>query len=69
MAGTLSQRETLWLERNRPVTLDGREELFVELIAALAETRPLTGRRYNHLVRAFARRGLPWLSKSQVLDA
>jgi len=69
MAATLSERETLWLARNQPVTLDGREELLVELIAALAATRPLTGRRYNHLIRAFARRGLPWLSKSQVLDA
>ena len=66
---TITNREAAWLTRNEPIALDGREELLLELIAALAALRPLTGRRYNHTVRAFARRGLPWLSKSQVLDA
>jgi hypothetical protein len=37
------------------------------LIDALAALRPLTGKRYNHTMQAFARRGLPWLSKGQVL--
>ena len=35
----------------------------------IRDRRPLTSRGYNAAVRAFARRGLPWLSKSQVLDA
>lgn len=69
MADTSQAREAEWLARNKPVALDGREELLVELIDELAALRPLTSRGYNAAVRAFARRGLPWLSKSQVLDA
>ena len=61
--------EAEWLARNQPVMLDGREELLVALIDELAALRPLTSHRYNHVIRAYARRGLPWLSKSQVLDA
>lgn len=68
MTQTILSRDETWLARNQPVALDGREELLLELIAALATLQPLTGRRYNQTVRAFARRGLPWLSKSQVLD-
>lgn len=68
MTQTILSRDETWLARNQPVALDGREELLLELIAALAALQPLTGRRYNQTVRAFARRGLPWLSKSQVLD-
>ena len=62
-------REAEWLARNEPVELDGREELLVEFIDALAGERPLTGARYNRVVRRFSRRGLPWLSKTQALDA
>ena len=69
MADTSQAREAEWLARNKPVALDGREELLVELIDELDALRPLTSRGYNAAVRAFARRGLPWLSKSQVLDA
>ena len=62
-------REAQWLARNEPVDLDGREALFIALIDELAALRPLTSRGYSATVRAYARRGLPWLSKSQVLDA
>ena len=62
-------REAEWLARNEPVDLDGREDLYAALIDELAALRPLTSRGYSATVRAYARRGLPWLSKSQVLDA
>ena len=63
------QREAVWQARNEPIEIAGREAALVELIGALARLRPLTGKRYNHTMQAFARRGLPWLSKGQVLAA
>ncbi len=63
------QREAVWQARNEPIDIAGREAALVELIDALARLRPLTGKRYNHAMQDFARRGLPWLSKGQVLAA
>ena len=63
------EREAVWQARNEPIEIAGREAALVELIGALARLRPLTGKRYNHTMQAFARRGLPWLSKGQVLAA
>ena len=63
------EREAIWQARNEPIDIAGREALLVELIAALARLRPLTGKRYNRTMQTFARRGLPWLSKAQVLAA
>lgn len=65
----ITVHEALWQTRNQPIEIDGREALLIELIATLAQLRPLTGKRYNRAMQGFARRGLPWLSKSQVLDA
>jgi len=62
-------REAQWLARNKPVAIDGREDVLIHLIDELAALRPLSSKRYNHVIRSYARRGLPWLSKSQVLDA
>ena len=64
-----TEREAVWQARNEPIEIAGREAALVELIGALARLRPLTGKRYNHTMQAFARRGLPWLSKGQVLAA
>ena len=69
MTGHTRTREAAWLARNKPVDLTGREELLVEFIDALTGEQPLTGARYNRVVRRFSRRGLPWLSKTQTLDA
>jgi len=69
MQNKISIREANWLERNQPIDIDGREALLIELIEALVSLRPLTGKRYNRTMQAFARRGLPWLSKGQVLAA
>ena len=62
-------RDALWLARNEPIDVEGHEPLLVELITSLSSAEPLTGRRYNRIMQHYARRGLPWLSKSQVLDA
>ena len=69
MQNKISTREANWLERNQPIDIDGRETLLIELIEALVNLRPLTGKRYNRTMQTFARRGLPWLSKGQVLAA
>ncbi len=69
MQNKISIREANWLERNQPIDIDGRETLLIELIEALVNLHPLTGKRYNRTMQTFARRGLPWLSKGQVLAA
>lgn len=69
MENKISIREAAWQARNQPIDIDGRETLLIELIEALANLRPLTGKRYNRTMQTFARRGLPWLSKGQVLAA
>lgn len=60
-------KEIEWYEKHEPVTVEGREALFVELIEALA-VRPLKNNRYRRVISQYARRGLPWLSKDQVLQ-
>jgi elongator complex protein 3 len=52
----------------QPAEISGREDLFVALIQELAGGSPLTGRRYNRVMRAYVQRGLPWLNKGQLLD-
>lgn len=57
-----------WLAQHEPVTLaPALEPLFVQLVQELAHTRPLTGKKYQQLIRTYTRRGLPWLGKSDVL--
>ena len=65
----ISLREAKWLDQNQPIDVDGREALLIELIDTLARLRPLTGKRYNRTMQIYARRGLPWLSKGQLLAA
>jgi elongator complex protein 3 len=57
-----------WQAKREAVSIDGQEELFVQLIEALTK-RPLKGNRYSRVMRKYVHRGLPWLSKSQVLQA
>ena len=64
-----SERIANWQARNAPVDIVGREPQLIDLIDALTRQRPLTGARYNHTIQTYARRGLPWLSKGQVLAA
>jgi len=57
-----------WLAQHEPVTLEpGQEPLFVQLVAELEQTSPLTGPTYQRIMRTYAGRGLPWLGKSDVL--
>ena len=56
-----------WYAQRGPVSMDGREALFVKLIEELARKRPLTGQKYNRTMRKFVVKGLPWLNKGQLL--
>jgi len=57
-----------WQSRNAPVLLEaGQEPLFLQLVEALLVERPLTGKKYQQTMRIYARQGLPWLSKSNVI--
>ncbi len=57
-----------WYALREPVPIVGREALFVELIESLARKRPLTGQKYNQVMRKYVQKGLPWLNKGQLLD-
>lgn len=61
-------REAVWHSQQEQVDIAGQEALAVELIETLASHTPLTGVLYNQTMGAFARQGLPWMSKSQVID-
>lgn len=60
-------RQAEWLAQREKVDTLGREAEFVALIDELAE-KPLTTKRYRRVMRTHAKQGLPWLSKSQVID-
>lgn len=62
-------RDRQWRRRHAAVDVSGQEALYAQLIERLTGLRPLTGRRYNRTMQTFARRGLPWMSKSQVIGA
>ena len=57
-----------WQAKRERVAIEGQEALFVQLIEALAIPRPAVPQHFNHTMRKFAKQGLPFLSKSQVLD-
>ncbi|GAB4273087.1 MAG: tRNA uridine(34) 5-carboxymethylaminomethyl modification radical SAM/GNAT enzyme Elp3 [Candidatus Promineifilaceae bacterium] len=59
-----------WQQQHAPVTITpGQESLYVQLIEALVRKRPLTGKKYQLTMRTFASKGIPWLSKSDVIAA
>jgi elongator complex protein 3 len=57
-----------WQARRESIDISGRETRFVELLEALLAQKNLKNRRYGQVMRQFASQGMPWLSKSQVLD-
>jgi elongator complex protein 3 len=64
----MSARDAAWEARQEPVSVAGQEALFASLIADLVKQAPLQGDRYQRIIRRYVRKGLPWLSKSQVLQ-
>ncbi|MCB8950563.1 MAG: tRNA uridine(34) 5-carboxymethylaminomethyl modification radical SAM/GNAT enzyme Elp3 [Ardenticatenales bacterium] len=63
---TLAQ-EDRWQQNHQPVDTTGREQAFAALIDDLLRQKPLTGPAYRRVMGRHARRGLPWMSKDQLL--
>jgi elongator complex protein 3 len=61
--------EKQWRQDEDAVLVTGQENLFVALIEELVDQAPLKGDRYQRTMRRYAQAGLPWLSKSQVIQA
>ena len=57
-----------WYALRGPVAIEGQEALFIKLLEALDGERPLTGQKYNHVMRRYVQKGLPWLNKGQLLS-
>ena len=58
-----------WQANHEPISIDGREALLVRLIEELMSQAPLEGNAYGGTMLRYVRQGLPWLSKSQVVQA
>jgi elongator complex protein 3 len=57
-----------WQAKRVAVDIAGQEPLYVELIEKLTAQRPFSPQHFNSVMRKFAGKGRPYLSKSQVLD-
>ncbi len=57
-----------WYAQRVPVSIDGRESLYLKFIEALSSERPLTGQTYNRTMRKYVKMGLPWINKAQTLS-
>jgi elongator complex protein 3 len=64
----ISLDEAHWQANHQSVAINGRERLLCELINELAGQRPLSGKGYRRIMSRYARQGLPWLSKDQLIQ-
>jgi elongator complex protein 3 len=58
-----------WRANRQAISIEGRESELMCLIEELFELRPLNGDDYGKAMLKYVRRGLPWLSKSQLVQA
>ncbi len=65
----IDEYDAEWQAKREAVDIDGRQPLLAALIAELVSKRPLTGKKYSRTMLKYVKQGLPWLSKSQVLQA
>jgi elongator complex protein 3 len=61
--------EMRWRENRKPITIEGREQSLVDLINDLMSQKPLEGDAYSRTMLRHVRRGVPWLGKSQLVQA
>ena len=62
-------KDDRWRGRHEPVAMAGQEPEFVRLVEEMVAQSPLEGNAYSKTMQRFVRRGLPWMSKSQLLGA
>ena len=58
-----------WQANHEPVSIHGREAALVQLIEDLSDQAPLKGNAYSETMLRHVRLGLPWLSKSRLVQA
>jgi len=58
-----------WRAGHEPVAVEGLELLLIQLIEDLVSQAPLKGNTYSRTMLRYVRLGLPWLSKSQLVQA
>lgn len=58
--------DSAWYAQRELPPLNGQEALYARLIIELVAVRPLTEKRYRHLMGKYARQGLPWLGKEKL---
>lgn len=64
---SVNHDDASWKARNQTkADLSDHQPLFAELISELAALEKIDTKNYHSTMRRFARRGLPWLSKSQL---
>ena len=62
-------RDARWQANHQPISVNGRERLLVDLVEELQAHRPIKGSTYGKIMLHHVRLGLPWLSKSQLVQA
>jgi hypothetical protein len=65
----IDEYDAEWQAKREAVEIAGREAMLAELIEELVEKRPLSSKKYSRTMQKYVSSGLPWLSKSQVLQA
>jgi elongator complex protein 3 len=65
----IDEYDAEWQAKREAVEVAGREDVLVELIEELVEKRPLSSKKYSRTMLKYVHQGMPWLSKSQVLQA
>ena len=66
----IAEKDADWQAKHEVVDIVGQEDVLVELIEELVGKRPLSSKKYSRtMIKYVNHKGLPWLSKSQVLQA
>lgn len=66
----LDESSAAWQAKREAIDIAGKEDVLVALIEDLVGKRPLSSKKYSRTMLKFVnQKGLPWLSKSQVLQA
>jgi elongator complex protein 3 len=67
--GADGTEEMRWRENRQPIAIEGREQILADLIDELISQSPLVGNAYSETMQRYVHRGMPWMGKSQLLQA
>lgn len=67
-AESILQKQAEWHDKHNQIAISGQETEFRQLLEAFAQQKPpLSSKKYRRVMSRFAKQGLPWLSKDQLL--